>query len=301
MTELRAFVFSGGKRLRPLLCLLGWQGALSTSPPDELAAAAASFELFHTAALIHDDIMDASDTRRGRPAVHRAVGVPAAIIAGDMCWAWSDEMLRTSGLPERNLTAALPTIATMRTELMAGQYLDVSPPGLEEARLAHAHRVNLLKTSRYTVVRPLQVGGILAGASPELLEVYQQAGELLGSAFQLRDDLLGVYGSPCETGKPNGDDLRNGKRTVLVALALRGADDRQTHLLRTHLGDPQLTDDEAAALRDVITDTGARAETEQLIADQTSAAIALLTNAPMQPHGRTELIDLATRLAFRSV
>ena len=249
-------LLAGGKRLRPAFCYWGWRGA-GGGDTEEAVRAATSLELLQACALVHDDVMDGSDTRRGQPSAHRrfaalhrgsswlgspeAFGTGAAILLGDLCLAWSDELLFDSGLPSEALLRAKPVYDVMRTELMAGQYLDL----LEQARgggsVERALRVVRYKAAKYTIERPLHLGGTLAGAGPELLDVYTAYGLPLGEAFQLRDDVLGVFGDPAETGKPAGDDLREGKRTVLIATAVERATPAQAAQLRRHLGDPGLT------------------------------------------------------------
>ncbi|MDX6215190.1 MAG: geranylgeranyl diphosphate synthase, type, partial [Frankiales bacterium] len=242
--EVRAFL-SGGKRLRPGFCFWGHLGA-GGKDTDDLVRAAAALEMFQAAAIIHDDVMDGSATRRGRPAVHKRFaglhgsdqfGMGAAILLGDLCLSWSDEMLVGSGLVTE---ASRKVFDTMRAELMAGQYLDLLEQVSGSGTVASALRVARYKSAKYTIVEPLHLGATTAGATPQVLDAYTAYGLPLGIAFQLRDDLLGVFGDPAVTGKPAGDDLREGKRTVLVAMALERASEPQADLVRRRLGDPEL-------------------------------------------------------------
>jgi geranylgeranyl diphosphate synthase type I len=310
------FLLDGGKRLRPAFCYWGWRGA-GGDDTDEIVSAAACLELLHACALIHDDVMDDSDTRRGRPAVHRgfaalhrgegwlgdpgAFGRSAAILLGDLCLIWADQLLNTSGLPAEGRARAAAVFDEMRVELMAGQYLDV----LEQARggrdIERALRVARFKSAKYTIERPLHLGGTLAGGSPEVLAAYSSYGLPLGEAFQLRDDVLGVFGDPVETGKPAGDDLREGKRTALVVLALQRATPDQASLVRRHLGDPHLDDAGVAELRGVIDETGALAQVEALIAQRTQEALDALAVAPVTEPAREVLAALAIAATARSV
>jgi geranylgeranyl diphosphate synthase type I len=305
---------AAGKRLRPAFCYWGWRGA---GGPDEetIVRVATSFELLHACAIIHDDVMDASDLRRGRPSVHRQFaelhrsggwhgvsddfGVGAAILLGDLCLAWADEMFTASGLPADVLGRARPAYDDMRTELMAGQYLDL----LEQARgggsVDSAMQIVRYKSAKYTVERPLHVGGRLAGAGADLLDAYSEYGLPVGEAFQLRDDLLGVYGDPAETGKPAGDDLREGKRTVLVATALERANDAQADVVRRYLGDSGLGDDGVAALRQVIEETGAVAAVEARIDTLTESAVGALRTAPIDAAAADVLRELAAAATRR--
>ena len=217
---------------------------------------ASALELFQAAALIHDDVMDGSDTRRGQPAVHRRFaalhrgnhwlgssedfGVAGAILAGDLCLSWCDEMYAGSGLSPESLAAGRAVFDLMRTELMCGQYLDMLEQVQATTTVDRARHVILYKSAKYSVQQPLLLGGTLAGASRELLATYDVYGRALGEAFQLRDDVLGVFGDPATTGKPAGDDLREGKRTVLVAVTLERCSPAEAAVVRRSLGDPHL-------------------------------------------------------------
>ncbi len=305
-----ADLVSGGKRLRPVFCYWGWRGA-GGADCDQIVEAATALELFQAAALIHDDVMDDSDTRRGMPAVHRRFamlhreqswtgdserfGMAGAVLAGDLCLSWSDEVFTAAGLDPSAMHAGRAVFDRMRTELMGGQYLDM----LEQAMsgggsdpVARARHVIRYKSAKYSIEHPLLLGGRLAGAADDLLAGYSSVGLPLGEAFQLRDDLLGVFGDPEQTGKPAGDDLREGKRTVLVAFALERADQAQSATVRRLLGDPGLDAHGVAELRDILTRTGAVQRVESLIADDVDAAQKALADAEMTPEARSALEDL---------
>ena len=316
LTDALSDLVAGGKRLRPAFCYWGFRGA-GGQDCDEIVAAAAALELFQACALIHDDVMDGSDTRRGQPAVHRrfaslhraegwtgdpeSFGTGGAILLGDLCLSWSDEMLGWSGLPAERLLAGHRVYAEMRTELMGGQYLDL----LEQARgggsVERALRVARYKSAKYTIEKPLHLGAALAGAGPAVLEGYSRYGLPLGEAFQLRDDVLGVFGDPAVTGKPAGDDLREGKRTALVAMALENADRAQAAVVRRHLGDPHLSPEGVAALRTVLGDTGALARVESLITALTDDALTALRAVPVDGEAREVLEQLAGAVTCRTV
>jgi geranylgeranyl diphosphate synthase type I len=310
------FLLTGGKRMRPAFCYWGFRGA-GGADSEAAVAAAACLELLQACALIHDDVMDGSDTRRGRPAMHRrfgalhaqeswqgdpaAFGVAAAVLLGDLCLIWADEMLNTSGLPADALRRAQPVYDEMRVELMAGQYLDVLEQAAGRGTVESALRVARYKSAKYTIERPLHVGALLAGAGQEVLDGYSGYGLPLGEAFQLRDDVLGVFGDPSETGKPAGDDLREGKRTALVAMALQAASDAQADVVRRRLGDPDLDEAGVIELRAVIVDTGALDRVEALIAELTGDALAALAAAPVADDARSVLAELAQAATSRSV
>jgi geranylgeranyl diphosphate synthase, type I len=311
----------GGKRLRPAFAYWGWRGAVDDAPEpaeDEKAVlrAVAALEFVHASALVHDDVMDGARTRRGRPASHvgfaglhqdadldgdaGGFGVGAAILVGDLALVWSDELLRRSGLSPAALTRARAVWDTMRTEVTAGQYLDLlraagGLPGPEGALTVARY-----KSAGYTVQRPLQLGAALAGAEPGVGEAYAAIGLPLGEAFQLRDDVLGVFGDPLVTGKSADDDLREGKRTLLVALTEEGTDDAGRALLAGALGNSAAGADELDGVRSLMTRSGALARVEERIAEQTSRARDAIAVAPLAPDARRALDALAVAATTRA-
>ncbi|MEV0626134.1 polyprenyl synthetase family protein [Nonomuraea wenchangensis] len=308
---LREFVLGGGKRIRPQLCYWGWRGA-GGDDCDEIITAAAALELCHAGLLIHDDIMDGSELRRGRATVHKSLerlhagpgaevfGQAGGILLGTLSLAWSDAMLSSCGIQPHRLRAAHHLFDTMRTEVISGQYLDMLAQLRAGASVEEALTVIRYKTAKYTVERPLQIGGALAGADAELLASYSRFGVPLGEAFQLRDDVLGTFGSAAETGKSALDDLREGKHTVLIAQALRRASAAQREHLRRWHGDPGLSEERAAELRQILLDTGAVAEVEDMIASRVREAVAALAEAEIKPDAAAALTVLADRLAHRT-
>ena len=307
---------SGGKRLRAAFCYWGFRAVRDEGYDEQaLLRAAAALELLHASALVHDDLMDASDVRRGRPATHRAFekhhrdqgwggdpeqyGAAAAILLGDLLLSWSDELLRTSGLDHERVRTALGYFDTTRSEVVAGQFLDVSVQARGDADVDAAMRVLRYKSAKYSIERPLHVGAALAGGDARVLEALTGFGLPLGEAFQLRDDLLGVFGNPSATGKPAGDDLSEGKRTVLVALALEGAPADAARYLDEHLGTP-LDEEQVTVLRRIIEDSGAHARVERLIADLTGRSLRALDAAPVTARAREVLRGLATAATQRT-
>jgi geranylgeranyl diphosphate synthase type I len=304
----------GGKRLRAAFCYWGWRGAGGADSAGALAVAT-SLEIFQGAALIHDDVMDSSDTRRGMPSVHRrfaslhrgnswlgspeSFGVAGAVLAGDLCLSWCDEMYASSELAPDLLARGRPIFDQMRTELMCGQYLDMLEQVRATTSVEQARHVIRYKSANYTVAQPLLLGGALAGAPSGLLRHYDDFGLALGEAFQLRDDVLGLFGDPAATGKPAGDDLREGKRTVLVASAMEGASPAQLAELRRSLGDPHLDAEGVDRLRSLIVDTGALAEVERLIASLCESALATLAAAEIAPDARSVLERLVVAATAR--
>ena len=308
---------TGGKRFRAAFC---WWGHRAVRPDvtDEaaLARACAALEMLHASALVHDDFMDASDTRRGRPATHRQFeaehrharwggdpeqyGAAAAILLGDLLLSWSDELLRRCGLPMRDVAPALEVFDLCRSEVIAGQFLDVSVQARARADVDTAMTVLRYKSAKYSIERPLHVGAALAGAGPGTLADLTAYGLPLGEAFQLRDDVLGVYGDPTETGKPAGDDLVEGKRTVLVALALDAASAEDASLLEECLGTPA-AGERVEELRAIFERTGAREQVETVIGELTAHARTWLDRAGIDDHARAVLHGLAEAATRRSV
>ena len=316
LTEARAAV-SGGKRFRAAFCYWGFR-AVRPAVVDEraLLRACAALELLHASALVHDDLMDASDTRRGRPATHRGFeaehrrdgwrgdpeqyGAAAAILLGDLLLAWSEELLRRCGLPPEEVAAATELFDLCRNEVITGQFLDVSVQARGAADVDAAMTVLRYKSAKYSIERPLQIGAALAGATEEQLAVIGAFGLPLGEAFQLRDDLLGVFGDEATTGKPAGDDLVEGKRTVLVALALDAAPADDAALLDRSLG-TALDPETLARLRTVIADSGAPAQVETVITELVEHALVALDKAEVDDHARQVLRSLASAATDRVV
>jgi geranylgeranyl diphosphate synthase type I len=327
-------LLAGGKRFRALFCYWGWQSvaargdefdpaAESAAALDGIVAVAAALEFFHAAALVHDDIMDNSDLRRGEPSLHRrfetlhrdrgwtgdaaAYGSAAALLLGDLLLGWSDELFEQGlvGADLATAAAARAEFARMRSDVMLGQYLDIleehSWRSREEAELLpRAHRVIVYKSAKYSVEAPLVIGASLAGASLAQVTALREFGLPLGVAFQLRDDLLGVYGDPAVTGKPAGDDLREGKRTVLVHLARQKLPGSAARLVDELLGDPALDDEQVAMLQAAIRESGAVDQVERIIAHNVEIATTALDAAPLARSARDELAALAQTVTRRS-
>lgn len=308
----------GGKRLRASFCLWGSRAAADDGEPAEGAVeVAAAVELFHLAALIHDDIMDNSDVRRGRPAVHRRFaedhrgsgslgnaeshGSAVAILAGDLCLAWSDDLLADAlaGLPVHIGRATRNIWSRMRDEAFAGQFLDMLSQTRTATPESMARTILRFKSAKYTIGHPLRLGGALSGASPMLLEQFDEIGMLAGEAFQLRDDLLGVFGEPADTGKPVLDDIREGKRTILVALTEASADASGRKLLSQCLGNPSLTEYDLDAVRDLMVTTGAVGRVEERIEVLAVQSLRLADALRVDLLARCALSDLIRRCVWR--
>ncbi|MDO0917538.1 polyprenyl synthetase family protein [Streptomyces sp. DT2A-34] len=314
---LARFLAAGGKRIRPVLCVLGWHAAGGTGSCDMAVRVGAALEVFHAFCLVHDDVMDHSDTRRGQPTVHRVmaerhrtgrspqqgqdIGAGAAVLAGDLAFVWTDELLHTADPgPSGFWPRVRALFDTMRSEVIYGQYLDLTATGRPSADMDRALAIVHYKTAKYTLERPLQIGAALAGADTHVLDQLSAFALPLGEAFQLRDDLLGVFGTPTETGKPRLDDLREGKHTALIAHTLTHATRARADQLRLLLGCPTLTEDQAEVARRIITHAGSREAIERMITDRYEQALAALDRAHLPAHVDTRLRELAQQAAWRT-
>lgn len=318
ITGLEEFVLSGGKRLRPAFAYWGWRAITGRDADEGELLLFSALELLHACALVHDDVIDASATRRGRATTHRMFaelhrthgwrgsaeqfGMSAAILLGDLALVWADDIVAGADLPPDARRRVRRVWSDIRTEVLGGQYLDIVTEAGGVDSIAAAMRVNTYKTASYTVVRPLQLGVAAAADRPDIQTLFGELGTDLGVAFQLRDDVLGVFGDPAVTGKPSGDDLRSGKRTVLVAEAMELADKSDplaANQLRTSIG-TALTDAQVRELCDMIEAVGALAAVEDRIDVLTRRAMAALTAAPIDEVAKAGLTDLARRVADRS-
>jgi len=303
-------VLGGGKRLRPVFTYWGFIGAGGAHDDHRVIDAGAAFELLHAFAMFHDDIMDGSVTRRGSTTTHegmqaehrakkwagdaRRFGDGAAILIGDLSFVYADMMLANLG------PRGLQMWNELRIELNLGQYLDMLGSAQNERRPEKAARICRYKSAKYTIERPLHLGALLADENTGLLDSYSAYGLPLGDAFQLRDDVLGVFGNSSVTGKPVGDDLREAKPTPLMALALQKADAAQRSVLNM-VGSRPLTDADIADVQRVIVDCGALAEMEARITQLTNEAITAVGAAPLSTEVRNELTALAHFVSDRKV
>lgn len=308
-------VFSGGKRLRPIVGLLGFQaagGRIRTDGEEDLIKVCAALELLHSFALVQDDVMDASASRRGRPTVHvllagrhrdhGAAGVAGrfgeslAVLLGDLAHAEADHLINSCAPEIRRRWHG------MIIELIRGQVGDLVGAAVGERNPRRALAVGQLKSGGYTIKRPLELGATAAGADRSILAALENYGHQAGSAFALRDDVLGVWGDPRITGKPAGDDLIAGKPTVIIALAHRRLPVAARRLL-DRAGCGELTATEVAHLQEAITDCGVRAEVEAMIRRHveraTSAVAPLASGTGASAVAATALIKLAGQVAWR--
>lgn len=308
LASLRALVMGSGKRLRPAFCFWGFLAAGGDPDDERVTDAGAAFEMLQAFALMHDDVMDGSATRRGARTAHlefgdqhvasawrgepRRFGEGVAILIGDLAHVYADGLMRGA------TASALEVWDELRVELNVGQYLDILGTARGDTDLDGARRIARYKSGKYTIERPLHVGAALADRLDELQGPLSAYGDPLGEAFQLRDDVLGAFGEATLTGKPVGDDLREGKPTPLLAMAFAGADASQAAVL-AEVGQEDLTAAAVARIQDVLLATGALAQIEASIDSLTNEAITAIGAAPITDDARDALIDLAQFVAWR--
>ena len=281
----------------------------------------AALEIFQSAALVHDDLIDNSDTRRGKPAAHRALqrrhsekswagdaeafGRSSAILLGDLLISWSDDLLEQSLSPHPHAADVRTAYARMRRDVTVGQFLDIAEESAwrvspDDEHAARALRVVSLKSARYSIEQPLALGAALAGADAGQQDALRAFGHPIGMAFQLRDDILGVFGDESVTGKPAGDDLREGKRTVLIALTREGLDGSARRVLDDLIGDPELNREQVAALQATISASGALERVEEMIGAYAAEADRALAGARLDNASVGDLRDLARAATVRT-
>ena len=291
--EIRRIISAGGKRLRPSFCYWGYRAAAG-SPGTEVLDAAAALELLHTFAIVHDDIMDRADDRRGVATVNAAQGDDVALLVGDLALVLADDLFVHSGFAPEVVARGFGCYSRMRQEVIAGQYLDLEASRLPEIGEEQARRIAVLKSGRYSVEEPLAIGATLGGASDGLLGRLSAFAGPLGEAFQLRDDLLGTFGSSTETGKSVDSDIRQGKRNILFAATLTriSGGDRDFFVARWGAGD-DLSSAEVDRLRALIVDSGARSAIEILLDTLAGKVDEGLTALDVDPAPQAALRDLA--------
>jgi geranylgeranyl diphosphate synthase type I len=322
-------MLAGGKRFRALFCFWSWAGYQNTEITEQdlsldspIVGVAAALEMFHAAALVHDDLLDQSDTRRGQPAIHKRFealhqkngysgsparfGAAGSVLTGDLLLAWSSELFgfALKDVDPLNEEKCRKQFSQMRFEVMAGQYLDVLEENAAPTRnpaeaVAIANRVMLYKTAKYSLEAPLLIGAALSGVSEDSLIALSQFGIPLGLAFQLRDDVLGVFGDPSVTGKPAGDDLREGKRTVLVGLTLESVPASVAKIFNELLMAGEIEAEQLDFMRRTITDSGALSKTERLIEEHSNRAIEALAGLEVSVTARKMLSHLTEKVINR--
>ena len=302
----------GGKCLRSTFMYLGW---LCGADPDDAALRAASgLDLLHAFALLQDDVMDDSPLRRGRPAAHvqfgqwhlqrglsgspQRFGASLAVLLSDLCLVWAEQMMRESGVEQHALTRAWPRYDAMRIELAVGQCADVANDAGAQPDLQTVLDVARRKSGNYTVRRPLEIGAAMSG-SEHLIDALGTYGSAIGEAFQMRDDVMGVFGSPAVTGKPAGSDLAERKATSVVVAAQQMADAAIRRQFAELTSAEELGDSDIAHWRTLIVATGAVDWIEELIAERVSSATDHIFDAPIDDWVQSALADMAAVCTLR--
>lgn len=299
LDETSRLLDAGGKRLRPSFCYWGFRAA-RREHCDEIVRAAAALELLHTFAIVHDDIMDASDERRGEPTSHAKYGVNVALLVGDLALVLADAALMDSGFDPERLTDGFAAYSRMRQEVIAGQYLDLLAASDASISEAGARRIAVLKSGRYSIEEPLAIGAALGAAPPDLRRDLNAFGAPLGEAFQLRDDLLGTFGDRSDLGKPVDLDIREGKRHVLFAKAASLLEGPDKDFFVTRWGQGRaLSEEEVNRLRSLIDSSGARRATEDLLSGLAREAEAALGVMDVPPEAAAALRELTRRAIDR--
>jgi geranylgeranyl diphosphate synthase, type I len=298
--EIRRVVTAGGKRIRPAFCYWGYR-ASGGATGEPILCASAGLELLHTFAIVHDDIMDASDLRRGAPTINALHGPDVALLAGDLALVLADDELMSSGFSGDELTGAFRAYSRMRQEVVAGQYLELEIASGSSISEEAARRVAVLKSGRYSIREPLLIGATLAGAPRALEDALAGVGESLGEAFQLADDLLGTFGEGSVTGKPVDSDVRSGKKHVLFAKTAAALEGRELAVFLAKWGGGDALDDaDVDELRGFIESSGARRSTETLLDELAGDAMATLEKIDVPDDAREALVDLAESVTRRS-
>ncbi|MBP0457651.1 polyprenyl synthetase family protein [Streptomyces montanisoli] len=316
--RLSALVLTGGKRLRPAFLWCGWRASGGTGAGQRaLLRVGAALELLQGCALVHDDLMDASAVRRGRPSLHRAFtehhlanglggspaqfGASAALLAGDLALLWAQDLMEEADLPAAARQRCARLWRAMRTEMVTGQYLELSAQAARSCTPDEALRIAHLKAGLYTVQRPLAMGAVIAGAGEEIREPLERAGERAGLAFQLRDDLLDLFGDSSRTGRPKGEDVRQGKPTYVMTVGLHnarsGGHEAAARVLDAAQGDQGLTEQGLARVRGALIDVGARAHVERLISELEQEALKAVAALRLDPATAGDLQGLISRAA----
>ncbi|WP_099251548.1 polyprenyl synthetase family protein [Mycobacterium sp. shizuoka-1] len=305
---------NGGKCLRSTFMYLGW---LCAAPPDDAAlTATGSLELIHAFALLQDDVMDNSPSRRGRPSAHiqladwhgkrglagssQRFGESAAVLLADLCLIWAERVLRESGLRSEQLERAWPRYDAMRTELATGQFADLALDIRKSPTLDSVLRVARMKSGNYTVRRPLEIGAAMAGCDEHTLTRLGDYGVAVGEAFQLRDDILGIFGAPTATGKPNGGDLLERKATAVMVTAHHMADPATRAQFGELIDSAHLDEADLERWRNLIVATGAVQRIEDLIAERVQTAQDALDDSRIDGSIRAALLDMASVCTSRA-
>ncbi|OGY25176.1 MAG: hypothetical protein A2Z11_00045 [Candidatus Woykebacteria bacterium RBG_16_43_9] len=313
--EIRRFVAAGGKRVRPAFAYSAYVASSGRSF-EAILYASAALELLHAFALIHDDIIDKADLRRGEPSVHKAFeyfhknrkfkgssqkfGIDTAILVGDLALSFADELLNTAPFPSERIRRAKSYYDLMKKQVLYGEYLDVLVPVKGQVTEEDILKILEYKTAKYTIERPLHIGAVLAGAEEEDLIVYSSYGVPLGQAFQMQDDVMGTFGSEEKIGKPTDSDIKEGKQTMLVVKAYEFSSSSDRKVLNRVIGNNKATNEEIEEAREIIRQCGALDYSQNLSYKLINSAKAAIREAKLVEEGRNYLLEAADYLLTRS-
>ena len=295
---IKDFVLRAGKRLRPAFVYFAYK-ACGGKDEEAIIYAAQVSEFLHTMAIIHDDIIDQSEKRRGKPAIHKSLGINTAILAGDLCFVFADEVFTRSTFEDRIIKKARKIYNLSRQEVIFGQYLDVLAP--EEKRVDEEKIMKILeyKSGKYTIERPLHLGAVLANASQKDSEVFSCYGIPLGIAFQIQDDILGMFGQEKKVGKPIDSDLKEGKKTLLVIKALEKLKGEEKKKFLRLLGNKNCRLEDLEWVRRMIKKTGALDYSRELAKNVIKKANKAVKNYSFQKEGKQYLLGIADYMLAR--
>ena len=300
LDEIAALLRAGGKRLRPSFCYWGHRAA-GGDHSDAIVRVAAALELLHTFALVHDDIMDASEERRGLPTAHVRLGVGEALLVGDLALVLADDLFMRSGFAADALSRAFETYSRMRKEVIVGQHRELRLLAVEEVSEEQVRAVTRMKSGRYSIREPLLIGACLGPRAAMVVDDLAEFGELLGEAFQIRDDLLGTFGTRTELGKPVDSDVREGKKNLLYATTVRLLEGEEREFFMSHWGRGEdLTGDDVDSLKGAIVSSGGLASVEGLLEELREKATAALAGTDLGDEARAALETLAERSTSRT-
>jgi len=292
--QIKDMASAGGKRLRPAFCYFGYR-ACGGKDKKRILKPALALELDHMALLIHDDIIDNSDLRRGKPTIYKASGLPVAILVGDLTLSLADEILTALSFPANLLKQAKKYFDLLKFEVVGGEYLDVLGGKTEK----EIFKILEYKTARYSIVRPLQIGAALAGAPTKVFVIFEKYGIPAGIAFQIKDDLLGMFGKEEVIGKPADSDLKEGKKTLLVIKAIEALKGEEKRKFLELLGNPNCTSEDLEWVRGIIKKTGSLEYSEKLAKELIEKARAAVKEAPLQAEGKDFLIGITDYIIER--
>lgn len=300
---------AGGKCIRGCLVKLGYEIASGCEAGEEILAAATAFEILQTAILGHDDVIDKSPLRRGRDSIWRALsnnitsrltvqredayhyGISQAICLGDIGIFLANRLVTESNFEPENKIEAMKTFLGAQLNMVDGEMLDVLMSYEKDYGDAEGiMKMASLKTAWYTIIGPLQVGAVLGGAAPELLDAMKKFGLALGLAFQLKDDILGIEADEEETGKSNTSDIAEGKITLLAHFAMKKANTEQLVQLQRVYGSKEVSEAGRQTIREIFERTGALAETEKIMENCLKEARTVITDIT-QDTEKTKLLE----------